>query len=482
MKRSHLRWLIPIALYLIAVVVILGVYRGIIYERAASAKLTEMALAIGEEVTDKDLVMSDAISAMAMSGRAMSLYALDYNENQIKSLLKDLVDETELANAIVCDGDGNGYDYLGKEISIGSEEYFPAITSEYSRGGTGMVLPDRGENSRNTEVLMVSGIRFEKGDGGYLVGTLPVETFSDQLFREHFLLDKVAMVTLNGDILADGRDNNNKPDAFSESASFWDQIPSGISRDTIKLSISQRNVYMGPVPDYGYVIISPYKSAGGGAVAFIREDAMQAMTRDTMDTYGAEASKLVIASAFLILLVILSYYISDRIEKRLRKKRYEAHDLDKLTGLLTRESAIVEIKKYAESDINKRGILFILEIREIQDARRQKGDVFADEKIKEFANVLYGRFRSTDIVARFADDKFLVFLKDVYDQKDVRKQTDEMQLFLHDSRFIDADKEVTVNAGAAIYPDSGRTVPDTVISAERALERSKGAGRGMLSF
>lgn len=480
MKRSHLRWLIPIAFYLIAVVVILGVYRGIIYERAASAKLTEMALTIGEEVTDKDIVMSDAISAMAMSGRAMSLYALDYNENQIKSLLKDLVDETELTNALVCDGDGNGYDYLGKEISIGSEEYFPAITSEYSRGGTGMVLPDRGENSRNTEVLMVSGIRFDKGDGGYLVGTLPVETFSDQLFREHFLPDKVAVVTLNGDILADGRDN--RPDAFSESASFWDQIPSGISRDTIKLSISQKNVYMGPVPDYGYVIISPYKSAGGGAVAFIREEAMQAMTRDTMDTYGAEASKLVIASAFLILLVILSYYISDKIEKRLRKKRYEAHDLDKLTGLLTRESAIVEIKKYAESDINKRGILFILEIREIQDARQQKGDVFADEKIKEFANVLYGRFRSTDIVARFADDKFLVFLKDVYDQKDVRKQTDEMQLFLHDSRFIDADKEVTVNAGAAIYPDSGRTVPDTVISAERALERSKGAGKGMLSF
>ena len=118
MKRSHLRWLIPIALYLIAVVVILGVYRGIIYERAASAKLTEMALAIGEEVTDKDLVMSDAISAMAMSGRAMSLYALDYNENQIKSLLKDLVDETELAYAIVCDGGGNGYDYLGKKSQL----------------------------------------------------------------------------------------------------------------------------------------------------------------------------------------------------------------------------------------------------------------------------------------------------------------------------------------------------------------------------
>ena len=110
------------------------------------------------------------------------------------------------------------------------------------------------------------------------------------------------------------------------------------------------------------------------------------------------------------------------------------------------------------------------------------GDAFADEKIKEFASTLYSRFRATDIVARFTNDRFMVFLKDIYDQKDVRKQADEMQMFLHDSRFIDADREVTVNAGAAIYPDNGRNVPDVVVSAEKALERSKTVGRGILSF
>ena len=76
----------------------------------------------------------------------------------------------------------------------------------------------------------------------------------------------------------------------------------------------------------------------------------------------------------------------------------------------------------------------------------------------------------------------MVFLKDIYDQKDIRKQTDEMQLFLHDTRFIDADKEITVNAGAAIYPDNGRNVPDVVIAAKKALGRSKVVGKGVLSF
>ena len=133
MKRSHLRWLIPIVLYFIAVAVILSMYRGIIYRRAATAKLTEMALTIGEEVRDRDIVMNEAMSAMTMSGKAMSLYVMNYNDNQIQTLLKDIVDETELTNAIVCDEEGNGYDYLGKDISIGSEEYFPTINSEYSK-------------------------------------------------------------------------------------------------------------------------------------------------------------------------------------------------------------------------------------------------------------------------------------------------------------------------------------------------------------
>ena len=480
MKRSHLRWLIPIIVYFIAVAVILSMYRGVIYRRAASAKLTEMALTIGEEVRDRDMVMNEAMSSVTMAGKAMSLYVMNYNDNQIKTLLKDIVDETELTNAIVCDEEGNGYDYLGKDISIGSEEYFSIINSEYSKGGTGMVLPDRSENARNTECLIVYGIKFSNRERGYLVATLPIDTLANQLFREQYIMDKVAVVTINGDILADGR--GKRADDFSESASFWEQLPPGISKDTIKLSISQKNIYMGPVQDYGYVFVIPFASAGGGAVVFVRESAMEAMTRETMDYYGAEAFRLLLASAFLIALVLISNFLSDLIEKRIRKKRYEAHDQDELTGLLNRESAMVEIKKYTEAEVGKRGILFLLELSDVKEARENKGDAFADEKLKEFASSLDGRFRSTDIVARFEDDKFLVFLKDIYDQKDIRKQTDEMQLFLHDTRFIDADKEITVNAGAAIYPDNGRNVSDAVIAAKKALDRSKVVGKGVLSF
>ena len=480
MKRSHLRWFIPIVLYFIVVVIILGVYKGIIYNRAAIAKLTEIALAVGEEVRDRDIELCEAISAVSMSGRAMSLYNIGYNDNQIKSLLNYLVDETELTDVLVCDAEGRGYDYLGKDISIGEKTYFPSIVSEYSKGGTGMVLPDGDESARNTACLMVTGVRFANRDSGYLVGSVPVETISDRLFREHYIMDKVAIVTINGNILVDGK--GGRPDDFSESASFWEQLPPGISKETIKLSISQKNVYMGKVEDYGYVIVSPYCSAGGGAVVLIRESAMETMVKDSMDTYNSEAIRLIVASAFLIVLVIITYYLSDLIEKAMKKKKYAAHDLDELTGLLSKQSAIVEIKSYSEPGDNKKGLLFMLELGDFSETRDQKGEAFADEKIKEFANSLFGRYRATDVVARYSDDRFLVFLKGISDQKDIRKQTDEMQLFLHDSRFFDADREITVNAGAAVYPDNGRNAPDIINAAERALERSKSIGKGILSF
>ena len=245
MKRSHLRWLVPIALYMLAVVIILTTYRGIIYRRAATAKLTEMALAISEEIRDKDIVMSEAMSAMAMSGSAMSQYAINYNAKQIQPLLKALVDETEIVDAFVCDENGDGYTYLGKDISVGDDKYFGVVTSEYSRGGSGMVLPDQSETSRNTECFIVEGIKFDGKENGYLIATLPITALNDQLFRERFILDKAAVITLNGEVLADGMANT--PDALSESVSFWEQLPPGISRDTIKLSISQKSIYMNQV-------------------------------------------------------------------------------------------------------------------------------------------------------------------------------------------------------------------------------------------
>ena len=343
-----------------------------------------------------------------------------------------------------------------------------------------MALPNQGEYARNDKCYVVSGIKFENNEGGYLLAGLPIESLSDTLFRERYILDKLAVVALNGEVLADGMENT--PRALDESVSFWEQLPPGISRDTIKLAISQKNVYKGRINDYGYIVVVPYNVAGGGAVAFVTEEAMEIMTKDEMGNYDMNAIKVAISAVVLIGMIFLSNFLSDTIENQIRKKRFRENSRDLLTGLLNKDNAIREIARYIDDEGKKRGVMFIIELSDVSGGRESRGDAFVDEKIKEFALSLENKFRATDIVARIADDRFLVFLKDVLEQKDIRKQADEMQLFLHDTTFYDADKEVAANAGAAVYPDNGRNITETIVSAERALERAKAEGKGKLSF
>ena len=121
MKRAHLKWLIPVIIYIVALIAILLVYRNTVYENAAMNKQKQIAIAVEQEVRAIDISLDNAITAVNTTGKALSLYSMNYNKNQIKSLLKNLVDDTQVEYAFVCNADGKGYDYLGDEISIGSE-------------------------------------------------------------------------------------------------------------------------------------------------------------------------------------------------------------------------------------------------------------------------------------------------------------------------------------------------------------------------
>ena len=48
--------------------------------------------------------------------------------------------------------------------------------------------------------------------------------------------------------------------------------------------------------------------------------------------------------------------------------------------------------------------------------------------------------------------------------------------------FYDDELEIAACAGAALYPDGGKTVVEVIASAEEALKRSMAEGKGRLSF
>jgi GGDEF domain-containing protein len=480
MKRAHLKWLIPVIIYIVALIAILLVYRNTVYENAAMNKQKQIAIAVEQEVRAIDISLDNAITAVNTTGKALSLYSMNYNKNQIKSLLKNLVDETQVEYAFVCNADGKGYDYLGDEISIGSEPYFKDVVYEYSQGGTGMMLSSGGDSASSNHCYILSGIVFDKKEIGFIISELPIVSLSDQLFRERYILDKVAIITMNGDILAS--DNVFVPEGEMAHSSFWDMLPIEVSKDTIKLSISQKNLYSSRIPGYGYLIISPLSSASGGAAVLVNEAGMKIMVQDVMAQYDRAVSAIFVTSLLLIVLIVISFIVSDRVEANINEKKRLSRQKDELTGLLGVDAAVEEISSYIDGSGHKRGIMFLLELTDTQKGRSSRGDAFIDEKIKEFAISLEKSFRSTDVLARMDDGKFLVFLKDIHESKDIRRQTDHMQMFLHDTRFLDDAEEVGASAGAALYPDNGATAVEIIEAAEQALKKSVAGGKGRLVF
>ena len=478
-KRSHLRWLIPVLCYFAVLTIALISYWNYTYRQVAEAKETDIAFDIERAIDVIDLAIEMDTARVTQISRAVSLYGIGYNRNQITSLLKNLVEETDLSYALVCNLDGEGYDMNGRDLDLSTEPYFSAVSAEYSRGGIGMMLPD-GQADKDPEVMIVSGISFEDKEKGYLIAKVPVIAVSDQLFRDRYVANRSDIVTIDGDIITFGHNKKYSARTGVTRQKLWNNLPEGVSKDTIKLSISQRNVHMSRVDDYGYVIVVPFSRMAGGVVTFITEDEMRQMIKDDLHPLYHVTIWVVLASLILLVAIFAVNAISDLITKRTREKILTAVERDVVTGLMTRASATRTIENYLNEPGEKRGIVFVIGLNSTDDDKND--DAFSGGRLKEFARSLEMGFRATDILGRISDREFLVFLKDIHEEKDVRKQTDHMQMFLHDVKVMDGHRELSANAGAALFPDSGKDAHDIIMAAENALIRSRKDGTGRLSF
>ncbi len=478
-NSKHLRWLIPLIIYYVILAITLRTYWIHAYSAAVDAKENEIAFDVEMSLDNIDFSVENATSRITQLGEALSLYTPTYNKNQITLLLKNMVEETALSYSFVCDLDGDGYDMDGRDVKVGEESYFDDVTAEYSRGGVGMILPD-GQTDMDSMILIVSGITYSNKEKGYLITTFPVIHVSDQLFKDKYIANRSDIVTMDGDIVTFGHSKKHEENSGVTRQKLWNDLPAGISKDTIKLSISQKNVYMSDVPDYGYVIVVPFRNMAGAVVTFITEDEMRQMVDGGLQPLRYAFIWSITTSILLVLMIYVANVLCNYVEKKRFEKSLTEAERDVVTGLMTRASATRAIDNYINETGEKRGLLFVIGLN--SSGSGEKEDFFTSERLKEFSRSLEAGFRVTDILGRLSDNEFLVFLKDIHEEKDVRKQTDHMQMFLHDVKVTDGERELSANAGAALFPDSGKNASEILNSAENALIRSRKDGVGMLSF
>ncbi len=109
------------------------------------------------------------------------------------------------------------------------------------------------------------------------------------------------------------------------------------------------------------------------------------------------------------------------------------------------------------------------------------GHLSGDQVLQTVARRLTASVRPDDVVARYGGDEFVVLMKDVHGDKDIRRITERIGRCLEAVGQRRGGKEwrarVTVSIGVAISGGQGSSAVDAVERADRAMYRAKALGR-----
>ena len=85
---------------------------------------------------------------------------------------------------------------------------------------------------------------------------------------------------------------------------------------------------------------------------------------------------------------------------------------------------------------------------------------------------------SEDVIARYGGDEFIVFLKDISSQKDLKKKLERLlEVFREKYQRGETSWNITGSVGAALYPEDASDYQMLLEKADTALYVSKNKGR-----
>jgi diguanylate cyclase (GGDEF)-like protein len=158
-------------------------------------------------------------------------------------------------------------------------------------------------------------------------------------------------------------------------------------------------------------------------------------------------------------------------------------DTDPLTGLLNRraflpfaEDAFAYFRRYQRA----LGIL-MFDIDHFKKVNDTFGHGAGDEVIRVVGEIIATQLRSTDKVARFGGEEFVVLLREV-DQEAVEALANRIRERIGGTTVIHglATVTITISIGAAMAADSDRDIQDVIERADKALYDAKSLGRNQV--
>ena len=164
------------------------------------------------------------------------------------------------------------------------------------------------------------------------------------------------------------------------------------------------------------------------------------------------------------------------------EEAYKLAGTDGLTGLLNRRTMEIRVQALLNSprEENDSAAFIIIDLDHFKNVNDLHGHLTGDWVLKTLARTLRGTFRSSDLVARFGGDEFIVFCPAVGKADPLLSRVKELVVEWNKAILYNEDEEPfhsSLSVGISMAPKDGATYGELLRKADIALYETKRKGR-----
>jgi len=179
--------------------------------------------------------------------------------------------------------------------------------------------------------------------------------------------------------------------------------------------------------------------------------------------------------------------LKEKSESALAKSEARYKELakkDMLVGILNRRGFQDELKRVLSFSrrMDKKFALLFLDLDHFKDVNDTYGHDVGDKLLQEVARRVLKNIRSEDIFARLGGDEFVIVFTNITSQQLPRLVEKSLTLFREPWIIDDHNLGITTSIGVTVYPDDAMDEEGLLVSADKAMYRSKQLGRNQVVF
>ncbi len=163
--------------------------------------------------------------------------------------------------------------------------------------------------------------------------------------------------------------------------------------------------------------------------------------------------------------------------KEEEQKIKEAAELDLMTKVFNRETAMDHIERILKEEGDRGHSLYMLDVDNFKGLNDTLGHQAGDDFLIRLAGELKSAIRESDIIGRIGGDEFFIFLRNVSDSAQMEAKAKQFLSVISDVAQDYLQVAVSGSIGISRYPENGMDLDTLYAHADEALYEAKHAGK-----